>query len=605
MPGDRDTSSARTALAQAETAFHAGRFAETIAQCERALAQEPRLIPALLLLSAAAQRQGNLKRALAVLEQVAVLAPNSAQSFFNLGAVRSQIGDIDGAIAALEKSLAMQASPATRILLAEVCNARGNAAMPHDPVSAASDFDRAVTLAPGEAGYRLNLGNALIAAGDVARAIDVLRQAVARSAGLVEARISLSAALIEAGQMADAIREAERAVRDSGGDMRARLNLASALVRSGRGEEGVSTYLTIVAAEPGETRAWLNLGNALQELARLDEAVAAYDRALAIDPASLVARQQRGLALLLAGRLGQGWKAFLERDSMQLRAHEFWRAPLPADLHGRTVLLRRDQGLGDEIFFLRFVPALKARGARVFYEPGSKLVQLLQHHPLLDGVVSGFFAGGPADHVVASGDLPYVLGCGDADWPPSIVLTPSPAALAAADRILRTCGPPPYVGVTWRAGTANDKRALFKETPFDGLAAALAPLTATVVSLQREPRAGEVGDLAHRLGRTVADLAALNEDLATMLALLARLDDYVCVSNTNVHLRQAAARPSRVLIPTPEFRWRAAGGESSWFLGTRLYRRSPDRTWTAAFATLSRDLSARFAVTGAGVEGTV
>ena len=95
-------------------------------------------------------------------------------------------------------------------------------------------------------------------------------------------------------------------------------------------------------------------------------------------------------------------------------------------------------------------------------------------------------------------------------------------------------------------------------------------------------------------GRAVIDLSAANEDLESILALIGLLDEYVCVSNTNVHLRAAQGAACRVLVPNPpEFRWGAEGAESPWFPGTRVYRQAPDGGWDAALAALAAELPAK------------
>src|SRR5262249_16846668 len=92
-------------------------------------------------------------------------------------------------------------------------------------------------------------------------------------------------------------------------------------------------------------------------------------------------------------------------------------------------------------------------------------------------------------------------------------------------------------------------------------------------------------------GRTLQDFSHLNDDLEGMLALLALLDDYVGVSNTNTHLRAAAGKTGRVLVPCPaEWRWMNAGGESPWFPGFRVYRQDFNGSWEKAFRELSDDL---------------
>ena len=78
----------------------------------------------------------------------------------------------------------------------------------------------------------------------------------------------------------------------------------------------------------------------------------------------------------------------------------------------------------------------------------------------------------------------------------------------------------------------------------------------------------------------------------SLIALVALLDDYVTVSNTNVHLRAATAKSSRVLVPRPaEFRWMTEGSTSPWFPECPVYRQESNGAWDAAFARLASDLA--------------
>ena len=81
------------------------------------------------------------------------------------------------------------------------------------------------------------------------------------------------------------------------------------------------------------------------------------------------------------------------------------------DLEGSVVTVIADQGLGDEIFFLRFVPALRARGATVHYRPDPRLSDMLERAHAVDNIVAPT-APIRGDFVVAVGDLPWLLGMG-------------------------------------------------------------------------------------------------------------------------------------------------------------------------------------------------
>jgi len=83
----------------------------------------------------------------------------------------------------------------------------------------------------------------------------------------------------------------------------------------------------------------------------------------------------------------------------------------------------------------------------------------------------------------------------------------------------------------------------------------------------------------------------LGDDLPALLAVLAEIDEYATVSNTNVHLLAGLGRSARVLIPYPaEWRWMRREGRSPWFPDFPVYRQSQSRHWTGALSALRADL---------------
>ncbi|MCH8316439.1 MAG: hypothetical protein IIA64_10735 [Planctomycetes bacterium] len=196
-----------------------------------------------------------------------------------------------------------------------------------------------------------------------------------------------------------------------------------------------------------------------------------------------------------------------------------------------------DQGLGDEIFFLRFAAQLKARGVSIIYRCNSKIADMVARNSFIDRLAGSDDDPGSFDGVLSAGDLPYLLGMADArEIPPSVEIPVLPDRLAEMRARLTRLGPPPYIGVTWRAGIQGLSN-ISKIAPLERLAAVLRPIDGTIVAVQRNPAAGEIETFAKALGRTAHDFTALNDDLEGMLALVDLLDDYVCVCNTNFHLR--------------------------------------------------------------------
>jgi hypothetical protein len=262
-------------------------------------------------------------------------------------------------------------------------------------------------------------------------------------------------------------------------------------------------------------------------------------------------------------------------------------------------LLLPDQGLGDQLFFLRFAAGLRQRAAHVAFACPAKLLRLLEGNPLVDDLCRGGCAAADFDLALLLGDLPRLLK--DSSTPAPLPIAVEPGRLEAWRERLSALGPAPYLGVTWRAGTRRDAEsefaargedALYKEIGIETLASAIRGWRGTVLILQRMPMQGESEAFCKALGQSAHDLSAINDDLAEMAALLSLIDEYVGVSNTNVHVRAGVRKVARVLVPfPPEFRWRHEGVSVPWFPGFTLYRQSPSHDWAPALVRLRTDLT--------------
>lgn len=329
-----------------------------------------------------------------------------------------------------------------------------------------------------------------------------------------------------------------------------------------------------------------------------ERAAKAYEAALANAP------QDAELSLLLAqvellmGRLDSGWAHYGRREHRRHYEAQFaqqgaqYRVPTLADVAGRHVTVVGEQGLGDNLFFLRFAPGLREAGARLAFVGDERLHPLLQRTAIFESLHSDRAPHALGDSLpLLLADLPSVGPRNAQPYPPSLRVPPDAARVAAWRRKLEDAGPRPWIGVTWRAGTpsAVAARGLSKQAPVGGLSAAVAPLGGTVFSLQRQAAAGELERASAALGRTVHDLCVVNEDLEDALAVVALLDRHAGVSNTNMHLAAAAGATADVLVPfPPEWRWGAEGAISPWFPGFRVFRQRRDGAWDDALAALAR-----------------
>src|SRR5260221_4901738 len=147
-------------------------------------------------------------------------------------------------------------------------------------------------------------------------------------------------------------------------------------------EEALGACERSIALKPDYAPALVVKAIILLHAGRPEEAAAAYDKAVAERPDYAEAHYHRGSALLLRGHFARGWRDFEHRwqvadcgfDRPVLQARE-WRGE---KLGGRSIVVYSEQGMGDAIQFVRFLPQLTAMGAKVTFLCHPGLVRLFR-----------------------------------------------------------------------------------------------------------------------------------------------------------------------------------------------------------------------------------
>lgn len=547
------------------------------------------------------------------------LRPDFSEARIGLGGLLTDLGRHDEAIAALSEEV--RRNPESDNAWVQL----GRAVQHADrPAEAAECYARAIQLNPNQNLALNNLGVLFDRAGDIGQAINYFEQALAKNPNYLPGLVNLVSALVRAKQYlkaepflrqltekdpgnADAwnglglaeheqqhFEEAERHYRKA---LEIRPDHADALTNVGNIRfdresyaEAEALFRRATVADPGCLEAWNGLRSVLVRQGRDEEALQAAGRLLSLKPDHAQAHFYLSWTLLSHGSFGDGFREYIWRPSRQASdSVTYGYSPterMPEDIVGKRLLIYRDQGIGDEIFFLRFAPRLKDRGAWLRYLATPKIASMLSRCRVLDEVITDTVQDASIDMALNVGDLPALLEFNDpVDTPPPLELTPLPDKVEAMRETLSRLGPAPYYGITWRAGRDKSRyigklvRSLSKSMSMETIAGFL-PKEGTVLSLQRQPYEGETDQLSKLVGRPVHDFSALNEDLESMLALLALLDDYYTVSNANVHLLAGLGRTAKVFVPYPaEWRWLVAGDETPWFRGFRIIRQNPDGSW--------------------------
>ena len=359
------------------------------------------------------------------------------------------------------------------------------------------------------------------------------------------------------------------------------LRLGYALRRGMAYRRAASVAAATILRHPDLAAAWTSHGISLYTDGDLGLAERCFDRAVMLDPSDAIAQFSRATCLLAAGRWAEGLSGFAWRR----RLPDAVAAPagLPAPRGGeRRLLIWNDQGLGDAIQFLRYVPLLRRRGVEPVLLLPPSLVRLARTMKGVGEVVSLGQPLPPVDAHMPLMDVPAFLGAGaiPADGP---YLTADPhEKLAALDGF--------KVGLVWAgaARTGNfQAHALDRRRSLDP--AQLAPLLAvpgvSFVSLQ----------LGASLPGTFDAMTEI-ADFADTAALVAALDLVISVDTSVAHLAGALGKPVWILSRYDGcWRWLREREDSPWYPTARLFRQAIPGDWAPVVAELAAALGAEVA----------
>ncbi len=564
-----------------------GDLAEAEASHRRAAKANPDHPDAHNHLGVALFRQNRVAEAIECYRRAIALKPDHAEAHNNLGAALLAQGSFDEAVESHRRAVA--AKP-------DYVEAYNNLALALNKLGrgdeAAESLRRAIAVRPSYAAAHVNLGGLLREQGDLDAAIDSYRKAIELEPGLVDAHTGLAFALQQRGRLAEAAESYRRALELQPDHADALCNLGALLNGFDRHEEAAESYRRVLADHPDHVAAHCNMGVALMARNDVDGAVECYRRAIDLNPDFADAHWNLSLARLVEGDFANGWRGYEWRLRTKRHALRSFEQPVwdGGPLAGKTILLRREQGLGDTIQFMRYAPLVAARGGRVVLEVHPPLARLAAG---LKGVAEVIAAGAtlpPFDLHCPLLSLPDRFGT-DLDTIPAEMpyLTPDPEAVEHW-RLKLGDGPRLKVGIAW-AGNRSHKNDRIRSLAIERLLPILEIPGIRWISLQVGERAGDVERLPIGM---VADISSELGDLGDTAAVIANLDLVIAVDTAVVHLAGALGRPVWAMLAfAPDWRWLLDREDSPWYPSMRLFRQARHGDWDSLLVQIRQALAER------------
>ena len=462
---------------------------------------------------------------------------------------------------------------------------------------ALSWIQRAIKISPSNAEAQRSAGSILLALGRYAEAAEATRRAAALQPDLPGVHGQLGMALAKLERCDEAMDSLEIALRQEPHPNADLLNTMAAILERRcdfvRAEDFARRALRL---QPGCKEAFNSLGNALMGQTRLGEALPAFDQALAIKGDDAMIRYNRSMALLAGGDFLRGWAEYewrWKRPDVPAKPPQF-KEPVwdGRDIRGQTILLYAEQGMGDVIHFIRYVPLLAQRGARVLLVCPAVLKTLVRHVQGLDQLLDSGEPLPPFDTHAPLMSLPHLFKTTLENVPGTVPYLPIPPAetfplSAVPVGTLK-------VGLVWSGGDLYPKNRI-RSASLDQFLPLLRLPGIRFFSLQCGPRSADLKKLPADI--QVENLGSRVRDFADTAAAMGQMDLVISVCTSTLHLAGALARPVwGVLAFSPCWRWMLGRSDSPWYPTMTLFRQPKPGDWAGVIAQVEaalRDLTQR------------
>jgi tetratricopeptide (TPR) repeat protein len=558
---------------------------------QEALRLEPDAAEAHSNLANALLRQGHLNDAIAGFRRALQIKRHFADAHCGLAVALARQGKQDEALQHYQQALRVNPD------LAEAHNNLGHLLVERDKLEEAVTHCRhALGVRPDYAEAHNNLGNALQKQDKLGEAIKHFEHALKLRPDLAEAHINLANTLKTQGDLDRAIRHCHEALRLQPDSAEAHNSLGNVLLRQVKLQDAIKHFEIALKLRPDFPHAHNNLGIALMSTGKQDEAMSHFAQAIDWQPSLPEAHYDRAILWLLRGDFENGWPEYEWRWRQPRVASRSFTAPLwdGSPLDGNTILIHAEQGLGDTLQFIRYLPLVKTRGGKVICECPGPLLPLLTSADGTDLLVARGTLLPQFDCHAPLLSLPRIFHTSLEDIPDTVPYLKANADLVKHWRKeLEVWGTTFKVGIAWQ-GSAVYPADRQRSIPLAHFAPLAKVSGVQLISLQKGPGIDQLQalvepfplvDLGSRLDNSGG---AFMETAAVMKCL-----DLVITSDTSIaHLAGALAVPVWVALPlVPDWRWLLERDDSPWYPSMHLFRQTRYGQWSDVFERMAKQLS--------------
>lgn len=558
--------------------------------CQLALDISPDFALAYNTLGYCLQQQNKLEQAISSYKNAITLQPELAEPYNHIGVILNDKGETDSAVEYFKNAL--QADPA----YAEAANNLGIAyAGQEKPEQAMGCFINAINSNPQMHNAYFNLADIHSRLNLPSDAADLYRKAIQINPNYPKAHNNLGITLCQLDMKAQAIEEYKKAIKLKPDFSEAYTNISIAETETGELNDALQHAKKATELSPEIAEYHYNLANTLKTMGNCHDALQSYDKAISLKTDYPEAIWNRSITLLMTGDLEKGFEQYKNRRDTRLNIFTYpnsFDKPLydGGSLKGKRLLVHWEQGLGDSIQFVRFLPLLKKLGGHIIFEERKALIDIFKNIEGVDELITSQPRQTPEadfDLYAPLMDLPAILNM-TIDSLPADVPYIQPDRQKADYWKQRLESSDLKVGIVWAGAPkhGNDHNRSCSLADFANLSNIDG---VKIFSLQKGDASSQIELYKDQI--KIKNLGDEFQNFSDTAAAIDNLDIIVSVDTSVLHLAGAMGKKTFAIIPYhPDWRWMLSTDKSPWYPTMKIFRQNHWGKWDDVFETVCNEI---------------
>ncbi len=363
------------------------------------------------------------------------------------------------------------------------------------------------------------------------------------------------------------------------------------------------------------SKMYCDIGLSSQKRHDFKSAIKAYTMAIEKNPYYLECYDYLGTCFELCHQLDKALKTYLKAMSISpsfietrtktfktLPPHDpFENSPLPAKqcwkgqpLDNKIIYVYAEAGIGDTIFFLRFLPQIIKPGTKILFKPQPELYTLLKETLGKDiELLNATQEPDPStfDYYTQLHSIPSNIKASYTQIPSRNGYLNANAKKVGEFKKAFFDNPSFKIGIVWQGNPnhTNDKNRSIPLSYFS-------PLTTIpgvkVYSLQKGYGVEQLEN--NQPNTQITNLDPYLHDFADNAAAIENLDLLISVDTGMAHLGGALGKPTLILLPyVTDWRWfgYSEGDQSCWYSRVKKFRQKKAGNWQEVFERITKQIT--------------